>query len=323
MGPRALRHHPDPDVPRRARRRHAPRAVPGLDDPAAGQRELRAGRPAPGDRLDPVRRAPLDAAGGHPADRRGVRPRRRRRGGLPAARAPAVAPDPVADGSPDPAVHLPRRLHGGPRARVRGGGVRADRGGVHHQRPRRATRGHGRGGAGGCVRDPVVGPRDRALRVPHLHPVQQALPRVRELRERLVPQAHPARPAAGDGLRGRERDVRPQDPRRPLVEGPPRRLHLHRVRALPAGLPGVQHRQAAQPQGDDHGHPGRGDRRRADRALHPQLAGGALDVRPRRHPQDRGRRAAAGRRDPELRRHLGLPDLRRLRGGLPGPHRAR
>ena len=39
------------------------------------------------------------------------------------------------------------------------------------------------------------------------------------------------------------------------LEGPARRVHLHRVRALPAGVPGPRHGEAAQPQGADHGHP--------------------------------------------------------------------
>ena len=36
--------------------------------------------------------------------------------------------------------------------------------------------------------------------------------------------------------------VRAQDPAGPRLEGPARRLHLHRMRSLPAGLSGLQHR---------------------------------------------------------------------------------
>ena len=76
----------------------------------------------------------------------------------------------------------------------------------------------------------------------HLH-IATSLP------EHLLPQARAARRAAEARPRGRERDVRAQDAPGPRLEGPARRLHLHRMRPLPAGLPGLEHRQAAQPQG--------------------------------------------------------------------------
>ena len=69
----------------------------------------------------------------------------------------------------------------------------------------------------------------------HLH-IATALP------EHLVPQARAARRAAGDGPRARGRDVRPEVAPGPRLEGPARRLHLHRVRPLPGGLPGRTHR---------------------------------------------------------------------------------
>ena len=67
--------------------------------------------------------------------------------------------------------------------------------------------------------------------------VLQAPPHRHELPEHLVPQARAARRAAEDGPRGRERDVRPQDAAGPRLEGPARRLHVHRMRPLPGGLP--------------------------------------------------------------------------------------
>ena len=104
----------------------------------------------------------------------------------------------------------------------------------------------------------------------------------------------------------------------PRLEGPARRLHVHRVRPLPGRLPGLGHGQAAEPQDDDHGPAGAVGRGRGGHVAHPldQAEGRA------------GARTAAAtsthrrRRDP-VRRGLGLRDLRRLRRGLPGPHRAR
>ena len=43
--------------------------------------------------------------------------------------------------------------------------------------------------------------------------------------------------AAGAGLEGRERDLRAQDPRTRLGRNSARRIHLHRVRLPPAGMP--------------------------------------------------------------------------------------
>ncbi len=102
------------------------------------------------------------------------------------------------------------------------------------------------GDARGRVRRPVVGARRARRRVPRLPAVQQAPPHRDRVPEHLVSQARAARRAAGDGPRARGRDVRAEVAPGPRLEGPPRRLHLHRVRALPGGLPGERHREAAQ-----------------------------------------------------------------------------
>ena len=73
-------------------------------------------------------------------------------------------------------------------------------------------------------------------RVPVLPAVQQAPAHRDGLPEHLLPQARAARRAAQDGPRGGGRDVRAQDPPGPRLEGPARRVHLHRVRPLPGGL---------------------------------------------------------------------------------------
>ena len=170
----------------------------------------------------------------------------------------------------------------------------------------------------------LVGAHRARRRVPDLPAVQQAPPHRHQLPEHLVPQARAARRAAEDGPRGRERDVRAEDAAGPRLEGPARRLHLHRVRPLPGGLPGLEHRQAAQSQDVHHGHPGHVGRGRARPRPHPELADRARDVRARRRATGRERRwpRRSSTRDP-VRRGLGLRDLRRVRRGVPGAHRAR
>ena len=82
----------------------------------------------------------------------------------------------------------------------------------------------------------------------HFH-VITALPNV--FFRRLPPEARlvEARPRVGGGpLRHRHRQG-------PLLEGGLGRLQLHRVRPLPDPLPDLRHRQAAQPQGGEQGHP--------------------------------------------------------------------
>ena len=110
----------------------------------------------------------------------------------------------------------------------------------------------------------------------------------------------------------------------PRLEGPARRLHVHRMRPLPAGLPGLEHRQAAQPQDVHHGHPGHVGRGRARGGPHPELADRARHVRARRHAAERrGARPTDRRHRDPVRRRVGLRHLRRVRRGLPRAHRAR
>ena len=165
----------------------------------------------------------------------------------------------------------------------------------------------------------------RRRRVPRLPAVLQAPPHRHRVPEHLVPQARAARRAAGDGPRGRDRDVRAQVAPGPRLEGPARRVHLHRMRPLPGGLPGQCHRQAAQSQGVHHGHP-----RHVGRGARP----GSTSSRTRRssaraYGLDDSRPAAAGlaaadrRRRHPVRRGLGLRHVRGVRRGLSGAHRAR
>ena len=168
-----------------------------------------------------------------------------------------------------------------------------------------------------------------------------------------------ARPAAADDLRrqadrlrgpGRGRRVRPRQGRGLHLEGDARLLDLHRVRALPGPVPGLEHRQAAVPQARDHGparppvregagHPGRrrcgghrhrGGRRRERRPRVDRPAPRRTGVRFRPHPGEG--RGAGG---PPARRHRGrgrrhrprravvLYDVWCLRRAVPGRHRAR
>ena len=97
------------------------------------------------------------------------------------------------------------------------------------------------------------------------------------------------------------------------------------MRPLPGGLPGLEHREAAQPQDLHHGHPGHVRDGRADhstssrtrRSCARPTASTTRPCRPR-PPGDADRRHGH-----PVRRGLGLRDLRRVRRGLPGPHRAR
>ena len=116
-----------------------------------------------------------------------------------------------------------------------------------------------------------------------------------------------------------------QDAPGPRLEGPPRRLHLHRVRPLPGGLPGLEHRAS------------RSTPRRFIMGIRDMSvdAEHGLDLIPNSPivretyglddttPDAGGARPADRRHRDPVRRGLGLRDLRRVRRGLPGPHRAR
>ena len=111
--------------------------------------------------------------------------------------------------------------------------------------------------------------------------------------------------------------LRRQDDRGPVVEGPARRLHVHRVRALPGGVPGLGDRQAAQPQDADHGHPRDVGRGGGGRAAHP------LDPARRRPPSAEQLAEPIVDTAIPYRRGVGLRHLRRMRRGVPGADRAR
>ena len=105
----------------------------------------------------------------------------------------------------------------------------------------------------------------------------------------LAPPQRP-RPAAPHLLQGRAGQLRGPARRRHLRQGPHRRLHVeelrrlhgvHRVRPLPVAVPGLEHRQAAEPQAHDH-----------EPARHDVHAGPVPDGRQGRAP--RPRRAARG-----------------------------
>ena len=161
-----------------------------------------------------------------------------------------------------------------PRPGLRGRPLRAIRRGVRRQRARRCrcsglSTGAARGRASpSCWWAHIALVAASCVYLPfskHLH-IATAFSNI------VLPQARAARRAAGDGPRGGGRDVRPEDAPGPRLEGPPRRLHLHRVRPLPGGLPGLEHRQAAQPQDLHHGHPGHVGRGRARPRPDPELA---------------------------------------------------
>ena len=109
------------------------------------------------------------------------------------------------------------------------------------------------------------------------------------------------------------------------LEGPARRLHLHRVRPLPGRLPGLGDGQAAQPQDADHGPARDVGRGGAGVGLLPLIPFIRARTRPASRPARRAPTPwpAHRRHGHPLRRGLGLRHLRRLRRGLPGAHRAR
>ena len=193
------------------------------------------------------------------------------------------------------------------------------------EHPQRAHAGVGRD------RRPV-GPHRRHARLPDHRRLLQAHAHLHRAAEHhLRAQARRPRPAAADavrrqdpGLRGgrpRGRHLRPVQDRGLHLEGLPRLRHLHRVRALPVAVPGLEHRQAALA---EDGHP---------RAARPRVRQGAVAAGDRggaRAPaavgQGRGRAPAGrhrgGERGHRPRRAVVLHQLRRLRRAVPGRHRA-
>ncbi len=133
----------------------------------------------------------------------------------------------------------------------------------------------------------------------------------------LPPLRADRRPAADPEHRG-GRELRRRQAAAVHLEAAARLLHLHRVRALHRRLPGEPHRQAALPQARHRttsasdGGAGAGLVRGASRAT---------PAKARTAPENGHARAADRRR--RLRADLGLRDLRRLHGGVPGLHRAR
>ncbi len=321
--PRRVCGGPGQDVPRPARRAHARRDLLGLRPAHRRDREHRDRRARSGDRLVAPRRCALDGRHG-PPERRGRGRHRGRRVGVRAAlHQPPGAPDLQPRRAADPGHD--RRARGGRAARrgVRGRGRRGQGWGDRVECPGRPAARPGACGARCGICDPVVDPHRTRLRVPRVPALQQAPPHRDGVPERVLPEARAARRAAGHGPRARGRHVRPANAPGPRLEGPPRRLHVHRVRALPGGLPGLEHGQAAQPEDVHHGHPGDVGRGRARAQPDPERPPRARDVRPRRRDLgDGARNADRGRRDP-VRRGLGLRHLRRVRRGLPGPDRAR
>ncbi len=119
-----------------------------------------------------------------------------------------------------------------------------------------------------------------------------------------------------------------------LLEGHPRLRDLHRVRPLPGPVPGVEHREAALAQADDHGPARLADGQGAVPAGRRGQACGLLEGDA---AADQGGRAPAGRRHRRRvvlhargrqrrdrpRRAVVVRDLRCLRAAVPGRHRAR
>ena len=143
--------------------------------------------------------------------------------------------------------------------------------------------------------------------------------------ERARPAGADAQQRQGAGLRGGRpghRRVRAGQDRGLHLEGPAGHGDLHRVRAVPVAVPGLGHRQAAVPQA---GHPGPArPRLRQGPVPAGRLRRGAGEAA--RRGQGRGR-AAAGRDQGRQRRHrpgraVVVHELRGVRGGVPGRHRA-
>ena len=170
--------------------------------------------------------------------------------------------------------------------------------------------------------------------------IQQAPAHPDQRAERLLPQPGAARRAAQDGPGGgatarRGAGLRRQGAQGPVLAAPARRPVLHRVRPLHGVLPGQPDRQDAQPQAL-HGGAARPDRDGRDgpggRGFRPargegrgERRRGGLGRGTRPGPRASGRRAvaAAGRQRHPGGGGLAVHHLRLVRGGLPGPDRAR
>ena len=124
-------------------------------------------------------------------------------------------------------------------------------------------------GTAGGLRPLLLGERRAGQLLPGLPAALQAPAHRHGILQRRAAQDAAARRAAGNGSRGAGRPIRRQDHRGPVLEGPARRLHLHRMRPLPGGLSSMGHGQAAQSQDDDHGHPRDGGRVGGGRAADP------------------------------------------------------
>ncbi len=165
--------------------------------------------------------------------------------------------------------------------------------------------------APGALRVELVDPPPRHPLLRQLPAVLQALPHLHGGPEHLLHEARPAGPALDAGPR-EVRALRRVEGRGPHLEVDARRLHLHRVRALPRGLPDGADAASRSTRGSSS----------------PPCA--TRSTRRRRRSSRRPRAAATGARARppgpdrrlDLRGHdLGLHDLRVLHVGLPGLHR--
>ena len=172
---------------------------------------------------------------------------------------------------------------------------------------------------------------------------QAHAPRLR-LAQHLALPPGALRASAEDRLR-EDGEVRHRPGAGAALEEPPRLVRLHRVRPLQRRVPGPRDRQAAH--ADEGAARRQGEPARPQRDGHPEVPGpegppapgegrGRGGVRaedaPRLEARDRpleagcrasGRRLPAGGRAGPRGRALGVHDLRRLRPGVPGPHRLR
>ena len=319
--PSGSRGHPGPRpgkaVPALRARPHARADLLGLPRPA--DHDPRGRRP--GDR--PGVRAAVDRRDGLARPRagrvRGRRPgRARARGRDPPRRASgALRRQSPARGLPDPRAHLLDHRDTVPRAR------RADR-----ARPgSRLVVDAGVDRDLAALRLDVVGV-DRVLDVgaglvpPGADPRVPGVPRLLEApahrderHQRVLREHEAARAPHAAADRPRGRSGRGRHPRRghapgPDLEGDAGPLRLHGVRALPGGVPGVEHRQTALAQAA-----GDGSARPPARGGSP-AARGARRVGPGlRHPADTGRHRRRGR--------VGVHHVRGVHAGVPRRHRAR